>query len=449
MQTRDIAVNVPVVAFALLLALGSGVAVGILPALRAGRLNLVESLVDDGAAAVGTGRGTWTTRSRMAIMVGQVAIACILLVGASLLVRSVTALRDADRGYDPSDVVTAWVPMPPPAFSAARRAEFAAGMLERLLAIPGVTAVALSNASPLGIGGRSAFTLDDHTVEAETHTVTPDYFRTLGVRILEGRPFTAEDAASRQPLLIVNRTFAHRYLDGGGVGRHVHAGLFAEAGRPAEIIAIVDDVRHRPERGDATPQVYLLQAEEGGAINWSGMTVLARTAGDPVALIPTFRALAREQDAAVALDSVMTMEERLRVSLDGPWTVASLIGAFAGFALLIAAVGLFGVLSYTVAQRSREMAVRSALGARPADLIRLVLRQGLGIAIAGASLGLFAAAMLAQTLSAMLYGVTTRDPVTYAVVPVVLLGVALLACLPPALRAARTDPLLVLKGDRS
>jgi putative ABC transport system permease protein len=445
-QSRDVAVNVPVVAFAVLVAAVVGAAVGILPALRAGRLNLVESLADDGAAAVGTAGGSWAALARTTIITVQVAIACILLVGASLLVRSVAALSGADRGYDPSHVLSIWVPMPAPAFTPARRAEFAAGMVERLRAIPGVTAVAFTSASPLGSGGRAAFSLDGRTAEAETHVVTADYFEALGVRIHEGRPFTAQDAASQRRLLIVNRTFARRYLDGGGVGRQIQAGLFADSKSPVEVIAIVEDVRHRPERGDAEPQVYQLHAEEAGTLLWSGMTILARTDGDPAVLAGTVRALAREQDAAVALDSVMTMEERLRASMEGPRTIASLIGGFAGFALLIAAVGLFGTLSYSVAQRSRELAVRSALGARPAQLVGLVLRQGLGVVAAGVALGLGLASVLVQLIAAMLYGVTTRDPVTYVGVPVVLVGVALLATLVPALRAARIDPLRLLRG---
>jgi putative ABC transport system permease protein len=320
-------------------------------------------------------------------------------------------------------------------------------MVERLRAVPGVTAVALSSASPLGSGGRSAFTLDGRTAEAETHVVTAGYFQALGIRVLEGRAFTEQDALSQQPLLIVNRTFARRYLDGGGVGRQIQAGLFADRKAPVEILAIVSDVRHRPDRGDAPPQVYQVHAEQAGTLSWSGMTILARTTGNPAALAGTLRALAREQDAAVALDSVMTMEERLRASMEGPRTIASLIGGFAGLALLIAAVGLFGVLSYTVAQRSRELAVRSALGARPAQLLGLVLRQGLAVAAAGVALGLVAASALVQLIAAMLYGVTTRDPVTYVAVPAILLVVALVACAVPAVRAARVDPLGVLKGD--
>jgi putative ABC transport system permease protein len=446
-QSRGVAVNLPVAAFAALLAAVAGAAVGILPALRAGRLNLVESLADDGAAAIGRAAGSWAARARATIMTAQVAIACMLLVGASLLVRSVTALNAADRGYDPSHTVSVWVPMPAPAFTPARRAEFAAGMVERLRVVPGVTAVALSSASPLGSGGRSAFALDGGTAEAETHEVTAGYFQALGIRVLEGRAFTEQDALSQQPLLIVNRTFARRYLDGGGVGRQIQAGLFTDRKAPIEIIAIVADVRHRPERGDAPPQVYRVHAEQAATLPWSGMTILARTTGNPAALAGTLRALAREQDAAVAVDSVMTMEERLHASMEGPRTMASLIGGFAGLALLIAAVGLFGVLSYTIAQRSRELAVRSALGARPAQLVTLVLRQGLAVVAAGVVLGLVAASALVQLIATMLYGVTTRDPVTYVGVPVILIAVALLACIVPAVRAARVDPLGVLKGN--
>ncbi|HVL66819.1 MAG TPA: ABC transporter permease [Vicinamibacterales bacterium] len=442
---HDVRLHLPVLAFGIALSLVTGVVIGLLPAVRVRRSNMVEALAHDGLALAGAARGSWTARTRLLIMAGQVAIACVLLVAASLLGRSFMALGSADRGYDPAHLLTAWVPMPSPAFSPQARAEFAGGLVERLRRVPGVQAVAYADAPPTGAGSSGAFTMDGRTVHAEQIAVTPSYFAAMGMRLVDGRPFTDEDAVSARPVLVVNRTFARQYLEGGGAGVSVRAGLFPGA-PPAEVIGIVEDVRHRPE-AEARPQVFLVQNEQPGTLDWSGVTILARTLGDPAALAPTLRAAAREQNGAVALGSVMTMEERVRTGLEGQRVSALLISGFASLALLIAAVGLFGVLSYTVAQRSRELAVRTALGARPGDLMRLVLRQGLGTAALGVAAGLPAAFALTRVMGATLYGVGADDPLTYVAVPLVLLTVALAACAAPAVRASRVDPLRVLKAE--
>ena len=438
--------NLPVLAFALVLSGVAGIAVGLLPAARARRVNLVESLSQGGLGAAGVPRGSHTARVRWLIMAGQVAIACVLLVGATLLVRSVRALMEADRGYTPARLVTAWIPLPTPAFEPVRRAEFVGGVLERLQGVRGIEAVAFTDAAPLGTGIASAFTLDGRTVQAELRTVSAGYFRAMGMPVRDGRAFTDQEAPAGARVLVVSRAFARQYIQGPAAGRRVRAGLFPGDAH-AEIVGVVDDVQQDPQGTARQPQVYLLERAQPRSLKWSGVTILVRTAGDPVALIPTLRSVVREQNAAAAIDSIMTMEERLQVRLQGPRLAAVLLSGFAGFALLVAAVGLFGVLSYTVAQRSRELAVRSALGARPVDILALVLRQGLSIAAAGAALGLPVAFALARATGSNLYGVAPGDPAVYVSVAVTLTAVALCACALPAWRAARVDPLRSLKAE--
>ncbi|MEX2662263.1 MAG: ABC transporter permease [Vicinamibacterales bacterium] len=443
-RVTDVGLGVPVIAFSFALCVLASVAFGAAPALRARRLNLVESLSDDGAAPAGA--RTRTARVRLLIMAGQVAIACVLLVGAALFGRSFVELLHADRGFDPSSVLTARLQLPNFAFTAERRSELVAAVVERLRAVPSVTFVTYSNGPPLGIFGGSAFTMDARQVQASSRDVDPGYFAAMGMRILSGRDFSDEDVASGRPVFVVNRTFARQYLSDRPVGQHVRVSFREGGPEPWEIIGIVDDVLHRGVTEPGEPEIYLYRERHESRVAFAP-TLIVRTSGDPASLAPTLRAIVRQQDPSVVVDSVMTMEERLMTGLARPRLYAVLLAGFAGLALVIAAVGLFGVMSYTVAQRSRELAVRSALGARRSDIVRLVLREGLTLTAVGLAAGLLLSAWLTRTIAALLYGVSEHDPLTYAAVPIVLLLAAALACIVPARRASRLDPLQVLKAQ--
>ncbi|HJR58041.1 MAG TPA: ABC transporter permease [Vicinamibacterales bacterium] len=442
-RLAHLALDLPVAVFALAISIASGIAFGLLPARRARRLNLVESLSEDGMASVGAGRRSRTAQARALIMAGQVAIACVLLIGASLLGRSFLALLSADRGFDPSNVLTARLQLPRFAYSDERRAELVEALTARLRAVPGVQAVTYTDGPPLGIYGGTAFMLDSRQVQAASHTISPGYFAAMGIRIVDGRDFTDEDVATSRPVFIVNRAFARRYLSAEPVGQRVRGWVRKGRGH-WEVIGVVDDVRHRGMTEPPELEVYLYR--EGGVRRVSAApTFIVRTSGDPVALAPTLRALVRQQDASVVVDSVSTMEDRVMTSLARPRLYAILLGGFAGFAVMIAAVGLLGTLSYTVAQRSRELAVRAALGARPADLIRLVITQGLGVSAVGVAVGLAAGLLMGRAIATLLYDVRPSDALTFALVPVALLLVTIVASFVPALRASRIDPLRVLR----
>jgi putative ABC transport system permease protein len=443
-RIQDLSLDAIVIAFAAAVSVAASLAVGLAPAWSTRRLNLTESLSEDGAAPAGAGWRSRPARARMTIMAGQVAIACLLLVGASLLGRSFLALVDADRGFDPSSTLTARLQLPGFALPTERRAAIVDAILDRVRAMPGVRAASYSDVPVLGTFGGAALTIDDKRVQASTRTVTPGYFAAMGIPLVGGRDFSDDDVTTGRPVFVVSRTFAREFLAAQPVGQYVRTGLFDGTER-AEVIGVVEDVRHGGATEPAGPMIYFYRSSP--RIEATSPTLIVRTAGDPLALVPTLRGLAKQEDASLVFDSIRTLEDTVMTTLARPRLYAALIAAFAAFALVIAAVGLLGVLSYAVSQRSRELAVRSALGARPPDLVRLVLRQGLVIVGIGIAAGLLAAAALSQSLASLLYGLTTRDPVTYMTVPAILLAVGAVACLAPALRAARTDPLRVLKGE--
>jgi predicted permease len=445
----------------LLAALGAsmltGIVFGALPALRVRRLNLVESLADDGAAAVFGGRSR-TARARLLIMTGQVAIACVLLVGASLLGRSFIAMLTAERGYDPAGVLTARLSFSLPGSPPERRLATVERILERLAGMPGATAVAFTSELPLTPGGStSGFTLPSRRgdgaaiqVQASPRIVSPQVFVALGMRILEGRGFTGQDNETAQPVVVVNQAFARRYLGDDPLGVKLPVAAYTpENGRPREatVIGVVEDVRYVTARDSSQPEMYYAHRQMEGRLPVPIVTLLVRTPGDPRRLAAALRAAVREADDHLVAEAVLPLEERLLATLARPRLYAFVLGGFAAFALAIAGVGLYGILSYGVAQRSRELAVRSALGARRGDLVRLILRQGLGVTCAGLAVGLLASAWLTRAIATQLYGVTTLDVVTYVAVPLVLLAVAATACLVPARRAAAVDPLEVLRSN--
>jgi putative ABC transport system permease protein len=443
-RVQDLVSGLEVIWFVAIISLLASVAVGMVPAVRARRLNLIASLSEDAVAApAGAGR-TRLGRMRLAIMVTQVAAACVLLVGASLLGRSFLALVHAERGFEPSSALVANVLLPTPSYTPERRAAVVSGILERLRPVEGVTAASFTDGPPLGIFNLLSFTVDGREVSTTSREVAPGYFEAMGMRFVSGRGVADEERAAGRPVLVVNRAFARQYLENERAPRTITASLDPQYPQ-WEIVGIVEDVRHTGVTEAAVPEIY--RARRADAPVWASPSLIVRTAGDPRAFVPSLHALARQQDPSLVFDSIMTLEDQVLTSLARPRLYAGLIAGFAGLALIVAAVGLFGVLSYTVAQRSRELAVRSALGARPAQLVGLVLRQGLAVAAAGVVLGLVAASALVQLIATMLYGVPTRDPVTYVAVPAILLVVALVACAVPAVRAARVDPIGVLKGN--
>jgi putative ABC transport system permease protein len=450
-RLADVTFDWRVGAFAIGVSLVASIAFGLVPAVSALRVNLAEALAEDGLAPVGGGSRSPTVRARLLIMAGQIAVASVLLLGAALLSRSFVALIHADRGYEPAHLLTARLPLPDQSYSPQQREALLEQVLERLRTVPGVTQAAFSTRLPLTPGEiLAAFPMPSRggggtiSVHAAIRHVSPGYFGALGLRMIEGRPFTDADTLTSRPAVVVNRAFARQYLDTPAVGARIPASFNRNASE-AEVIGVVADVEYGTVADPVSPEVYMSSRQLSDGFPYDEPILLVRTASDPTRFAPILRSIVREQDASAALESVMTMEDRLLTSLARPRLYAILLGGFAGFAVLIAGVGLFGVLTYSVLQRSREIGVRTSLGATPRDIVLLVLRQALTVTIAGLAVGLAASAALMRYISGLLYGVKSFDEVSFAVVPVLLAIVAALACVVPARRAAAVDPVRVLR----
>ncbi len=447
----DLGVDAAVLAFALAVSLATSVVFGLLPVWHVRRLNLVETLAEDGTAPVGPGVRTRTARTRLLIMAVQVAIACVLLVGASLLGRSFVALLTADRGFDPTAVLSARLAMPAAIYrSEEQRFGIIERVLDRLSAISGVTEAAFTSELPLTPGGStSAFNIKSQVaggqvvrVQASPRIVSARYFSALRIRTIAGRGFSDLDTEASEPAVIVNQAFARRYLGEAPLGSRLPTGAYAPQGgdvREWTVIGVVEDVRYVTAGDSSQPELYYSYRQLGRRLPVQTVTLLARTSGDPGVAAAALRAAVRGADERLVADVVMPLEQRLITSLARPRLYAVLLGGFAGCALVIAAVGLFGVLSYSVSLRARELAIRAALGASRREIVRLVLRQGLSVTMGGIAAGMLASAWLTRVLSTQLYGVTAHDPLTFALVPLVLLAVGTLACLLPARRAAQLD----------
>jgi putative ABC transport system permease protein len=434
------------VAAAMLGAVAAGIFAGLLPAWHACRSLSAGALSEDGQS-VGLAQGSAAARVRMAVMACQVAIATVLLVGSSLLGRSFLALLDTDRGFDTRQVLTAALPIPHDP-EGVRRRSVLDRTVDRLRGVPGVEAVGYTSILPLsGSESIRAFEMrgrdgQTQTVRTSFRVVSPGYMKAMGLRLVAGRLIGAADTRTSRQVCVVNDAFARAYLPPSPLDARIPVVRDDDDG--FALIGIVSDVRS----GDATPvgpELFVPQ-EQWPDKGIGGDPVLAvRTIGATVELAPLIRSVVADIDPTLAVSRIATMEERVAEQLARPRLYSVLMAVFATLALSIAAVGLFGVLSFSVAQRSRELAVRSALGASPSALLRLVLRQGISVTIIGVVLGVMASLALVGTLRQWLYGLNGTEPATYLVVALLMLVVAVGACAAPARRAARLDPLVVLK----
>jgi predicted permease len=450
-RASDLAFDSRVVLFGIAASVLTGIAFGVLPALQARRINLVEALVEDGGGTTSPAHRSRVATFRLAIMAGQVAVACVLLIGASLLGRSFVRMLTVDRGYDPAGVLAARLSMPAAQFTPERRHLLLGRIVDRLRGVPGVASVAFTSEMPLTAGGSTVgFNMRGPdgvvAVQASPRVVSPDLFRALAMRIVSGRGFSASDTDTSAPVAVVNQAFARRYLGGAAVGAEVPMGVgYMDPRAAATIVGVLDDVRYLSAADSTQPEIYFSFLQLQGRMPVPVVTFLLRTNGDPARLAPALRSAVTEADGALIPDAVSSLEARIMTGLARPRLYALLIGGFAVLALSVAVVGLFGVVSYSVAQRGRELAVRSALGATRRDIMRLVFRQGAVVTVAGVAAGLLLAAALTRSVGALLFGVTPYDPATFITVPLLLLVVSAVACAIPARRAARLDPLSALR----
>jgi predicted permease len=337
-----------------------------------------------------------------------------------------------------------------------RRVQVLEGIVGRLRGVAGVRGVAYGNALPLlTAGGFRAFKMrppSDPSTEVDVNTiervVSPGFFNALGLRLSSGRTLSETDTMTAPQVIVVNRSFAARYLGAAPLGAMVpNLGMSRGNGDRWQVVGVVEDMRQGAVTDTPQAELFLPFRQTGCTNAVSDPIVIVRSSGDPVPYASILRDLVKQDAPTLALDSVMTMDDRVMTSLARPRTYALLLAGFAAFALAIAGVGLFGVLSYSVAQRTREIGVRTALGAQARDIVRMVFRQGLGITGLGVVSGLLMSAAAARSLSTFLFGVTAFDTTSFVVVPLILAVVAIAACLVPARRAARVDPLQALRAN--
>jgi predicted permease len=457
-RVGDLGIDAAVIGFALILTVGTSIAFGLLPALNIRKSNLVESLAGEGTAPSGAGMHARTARTRMAIMTAQVAIACVLLVGASLLGRSFIALLNADRGFDAGDVLSARLTMPESLYpSQERRFALVDGILNQLRILPGVTEASFTSELPLTRGGSTAaFTLKSPaapggvvTAQASPRIVGPRYFSTLQMRAVAGRTFSDADTESAERVVVVNQSFARRYLGDSWMGSKLPVAGYATRGDnvTATVIGVLEDVRYVSAQDQASqPEMFYSYRQMDGRLPVQTITLLVRASGDPAAIATQLQSVIRQADDQLVADVILPLEQRLLTTLARPRLYSMLLASFAGFALVTATIGLFGLLSYSVSQRSRELALRAALGADRGRILRMMLRQGLTMTVAGLAAGMLASIWLTGLLSTQLYGVAPHDTFTFIAVPVLLLSIGVFACLLPAWRAATIDPVRILRG---
>jgi putative ABC transport system permease protein len=447
--------------FTLALSLGTAVVFGLLPALQTSRADLAAALDATTRVAGGASR----SRARRALIVAEVGLALVLLVGAGLMLESLRRLQRVDPGFHAGHVLTAEVRLPSWKYGGGEKvAAFYDEALARLLALPGVQAVGAVSALPLsGAEGSTGVLLEgapelDPAARPSVHhrAATPEYFAALGIPLRRGRVLTARDDARAPKVAVVNETMARRLWPGQDpIGRRLaldfEAMRFFRDRAPEldlaaglrEVVGVVADVRHSSLDGEPGPQMYVPFAQRPSA----DMTLVVRSSLDPAALTEAARGEVRSMDPEQPLAHVTTMAALVEASV-APWRFnLRLLGAFALLALFLAAVGLYGVVSHSVAQRTAEIGVRMALGAERSHVLRLVIGEGLGLAVLGIALGAAAALGLGRTLSALLYGVRPTEPAAFVAAAVSLAAVAVGASGLPAWRASRVDPMTALRNQ--
>jgi putative ABC transport system permease protein len=436
-----------VVLFTALVSIVTGLIFGAVPALHTSRMHLTETLREGARGSVGSRRAH---RTRNVLVVVEVALAGMLLVLASLLIQTFVRLMNVNVGFQADGVLTMEVALPRTAYPGARPAEFFQRLISRLSAVPGVETVGATSSIPLaGTENLRQVTIESRQrpepgkeIVADFRAVTDGYFKAMGIPHVAGEPLPREPRPESPPVLLINSMMADTVFPGENpLGRRMKLLAFDQTGPWYTVIGVVGDTRHTALDGVVRPQVYVHQSTEPSL----QMVVVLRTAGDPAGYAAVARAAVTELDANQAAGRIETMKAIVSEAVSRQRFTMFLAGAFATVALVLSLVGLYGVVSFSVAERTHEIGLRYALGATPGSLVALVLREGLRLVALGVVLGLGVAFVLARFLETQLFGVTAHDPGTFIVVPLLLLGAAIVGCLIPARRATRIDPMTALR----
>lgn len=444
-RLNETRIDLRALGFTLIVSLLTGLIFGLAPAWQASKLNLNETLKEGG-------RGGDSRRGlRGALVVGEVALALVLLLSAGLMIRSFANLQNAPLGFAPENVLVMQINLPGSKYGEkAQRVNFYNQLLERLRAAPGVVDVAVVTQLPLFSGASWAqeITLEgreaapsDARLSARTFAATPRYFQTMGIPLLQGRDFIEQDGGDGPLNLIVSESFARRFWPNENpIGKRFRTGAFDLFGT---VVGVVANVRNAGLESEGGPAFYFSY----GRIGMPALTVVARTVAPPETMASALRAQAHSLDRDLPVYNVRTLDQLVYNAAGQPRFQTTLLSLFSLVALLLAAIGVYGVMAYAVAQRTHEIGVRMALGAQTRDALRLVVRQGMTLSLIGVAIGLALAFGSTRFLRGLLYQVSATDALTFAMIPLLLVGVTLLACYVPARRATKVDPLLALRGE--
>jgi len=446
---QRVSANIPVLGFTLGLSLLTGIIFGLAPAVEATRFDLQDALKEGGKNVGGNAR---TSYLRNTFVVTQVALALVLLVGAGLLVKSLSRLQSVDPGFNAGNLLTVRISLPLGKYDTdQKRIDFFQQAMTQIKGLPGVQAVGEINVAPFtGLYNGTSVEIAGApplppAQELKTGVSVTDasYFQTMQIPVIRGRVYTQQETVEMRHVVVVNEAFVKKNLGGeDALGKRLIV-YMKEQNDPCEIIGVVADNKHLGLDQSVEPMVFWPHAE----LTYPGMTMLARTSGDPAALAPSVRGVIRSLDPQQPIGQISTMESLLSVSVARARFSASLLTVFSILALVMAAVGIYGVMSYTVLQRTHEIGVRMALGAQRRDVLKLVLKTGIVLGVIGVVVGLAASFALTRLIATLLFEVTATDKTTFGVVAVLLFIITLLACYVPARRATKVDPLKALRYE--
>ncbi|MGC1485585.1 MAG: ABC transporter permease [Candidatus Acidiferrum sp.] len=443
-------VDARALAFALAVSVFTGILFGLVPAVHASRFNLLGSLKEGGRTAT---EGTGGSRMRALLVISQVSLAVVLLIGASLLIESMFHLLHESPGFDPQGVLAFNLDLPDARYGKPEQsADFFKELLGRIRTVPGVKDASAVMPLPLSENSlRTSFEIEGRPMAKSDlprtfiRAVGLDYFKAMRIPLLAGREFTERDDRHAPHVIIINQTLARKFFPNeSAIGKHMKPGMSAgKTDSRCEIIGVVGDVKHRNLWQPPDPESYVPYDQNPiGA-----MDMVVRTEGDPMTLLPAMRAQVLALDAELPIYKAQRMEDYVAASVAQRRFTGLLCSIFAGAGLLLAVIGLFGVMAYSVAQRTHEIGVRVAVGAEKADILQMILREGMAITLAGIGIGLLGAFGLSSILKSQLFGVSATDPLTFLGVIMALAVVALAACYIPARRATRVDPMVALRYE--
>jgi putative ABC transport system permease protein len=450
-QAKQVSIDLKVLGFTFLVSTLTGLIFGLAPALQAARFNQTETLKEGGRDSA---TGSSGKRIRGLLVMAEVAISLVLLIGAGLLINSFLRLRNVDPGFRADNLLTMKLVLPQPKYEDfERRVAFYTDLVQRVSALPGVKSAAVTSNLPLYRQGNSISVRIEGRPEPPpgqelivvTRMISSGYFDTMSIPLLSGRGITDQDVAGTPRVVVISETMARRYWPGEDpIGKRIGVGTIARPEDWTQVVGIVKDVRQFELTAEPRPQMYLPYKQRGFFVPED---LVVKTDVDPASMASTVRSAAWEIDKDQPVSNIRTMEEILLDSIARQRFSMLLLAIFAAVALTLAAVGIYGVMSYSVAQRTHEIGIRMALGAQTGAVLKLAVGYGLKLVIAGVVIGLIAAFALTRVMSTLLYGVTATDPTTFTLISLLLVFVAALASYIPARRATKVDPIIALRYE--